>query len=785
MTFEIAFLFALLGIMVVLFLTEKLPVDLTAFLGLVVLIFGGYLSPSEAFVGFSSPAVITMMSVFIVGAALLETGVADSIGGQIHRLVGNNETRLIVTLMVVAGVMSAFMNNIAATAVMMPAVAAIGPRAGVPPSRLFMPLAFGAILGGTTTLVGTPPNILAAQVLGERGLEPFGLFDFTPLGLAIMALGTLYMITVGRKLLPAGEQHGPTSSKGADLSQVYHLEDRLFSIRIPQGSPLHGRTLAESRLGNTLGVKVVAVLHGGRKKLAPDSGTVLRAGDVLFVEGEETEVQELLRLQGVEVSFGAADEVPVPEQVADGSGVEGIRVRVAPDSPLVGRSLRGLRFRERFGVMVVGIRRGSEVLRDRLAEEVLGAGDVVLALGTCANAEELSAEPDLVVEEVGLPAFDELAGKLSWIEVPTGSPLAGATIRTSRLGELVGVTVAGMVRDGQTHLAIDPDDLIQVGDRLLLTTEPADLMRFLELGEMELVTESQEATFESEDVGMVEAAVAPRSEAVGRNLIEMDFRERYGLIALALWRGGQSLHADFARLPLREGDALLLQGPREKIKRMVDEPAFVVLSDAAQTQRRTSRAPHALVCLLFMIAVVASGWKPIHVAAFAAASLVLLAGALTMKEAYQAIEWRAIFLVAAVLPVGVAMERTGAALLLAETVTGITGPLGPHAVLAALMVVASLLSQGLDGAPAVVLMAPVVMQAAEQLNLSPYPLMMGVGLAASAAFMTPFSHKANLLVMGAGGYRSNDYLRVGTPLTIMILIMLVFLVPVFFPFVQA
>ena len=161
-------------------MTEKLPVDLTAFLGLVVLLFGWLSEPSEAFTGFSSPAVITMLSVFIVGAALLETGVADLIGGRIHRIVGDSEVRLIAVLMLVCGVLSAFMNNIAATAVLMPAVAAIAHRSGLAPSRLFMPLAFGAILGGTTTLVGTPPNIVAAQVMAERGMEPFSLFDFTP-----------------------------------------------------------------------------------------------------------------------------------------------------------------------------------------------------------------------------------------------------------------------------------------------------------------------------------------------------------------------------------------------------------------------------------------------------------------------------------------------------------------------------------------------------------------------------------------------------------------------------
>ena len=183
-----------------------------------------------------------------------------------------------------------------------------------------------------------------------------------------------------------------------------------------------------------------------------------------------------------------------------------------------------------------------------------------------------------------------------------------------------------------------------------------------------------------------------------------------------------------------------------------------------------------------MVILVVAGVFPIHVAAFFAATLVVLTRALKMREAYEAVEWRAIFLVAAILPVGVAMQRTGAAQLLADTVASTAGTMGPYAVLVALMVLSSLLSQGLDGAPTVVILGPVVVGTAEQLGLSPYPLMMGVGLAASAAFMTPFSHKANLLVMGAGGYRAMDYVKVGTPLTIVVLAILAIMIPLLMPF---
>ncbi len=773
MTLQIAALFALLGGMVYLFLTEKLPVDLTAFLGLVVLVFAGYVTPDEAFQGFASSAVITMLSVFILGAALLETGVADLIAARIHRLVGNSEIRLMVTLMVVAGVLSAFMNNIAATAVLMPAVATLAPRAGLAPSRLFMPLAFGAILGGTTTLVGTPPNILAAQMLTDRGLEPFTLFDFTPLGVAILLLGVIYMLTIGRKLLPNREKSGLATPRSDDLAKVYQLEERIFSLQLPKDSPLDGRTLAETRIGNMLGLKVVSIRRGGQR-LEPQGGTELRGGDVLVVDGEADRVGELLKMQ-VGVQPIAARQLPdFP------AGVGGVRAVVKPGAEVAGKTLGELGFRKRFGIAVAAVGRGDQLFRDRLAGRTLQPGDQILGLGSEKRLMRFVEEPDFEIVDTGIGALRELQDELCVLRVSEASDLVGSTLGRSRLGELVGLTVLGVIRDDQMRLALPADEIINAGDRLLLTADDAQLDALADMGRLELSTGAEESTLENDT--MVEVAIAPRSKAEGRTLRDLDFRSRYGLLALALWREGKPLHADFAEMALRFGDALLLYGPSEKIRLLASETDFLVLSQAVQAPRRNKKAPFALAGLVLMITLVATGYQPIHVAAFTSASLVILAGALTMQEAYRVIEWRAIFLVAAVLPVGFAMERTGAANFLADTVAATAGPLGPYFVLGALIGLASLLSQGLDGAPAVVLLAPVVIQMAERLDLSPYPLMMGVSLAASAAFMTPFSHKANLLVMGAGGYKSSDYLRVGTPLTIMIFILLTWLVPVFFPF---
>ncbi|MDY0003313.1 MAG: SLC13 family permease, partial [Polyangia bacterium] len=250
---------------------------------------------------------------------------------------------------------------------------------------------------------------------------------------------------------------------------------------------------------------------------------------------------------------------------------------------------------------------------------------------------------------------------------------------------------------------------------------------------------------------------------------------------LAIWRGNRPVRFGLPDLRLQLGDGLLLHGRRDRVPLLRADPDFVVLTTDQSAVTRSSRAPFALAALLLMIVLVMTGVFPIQVAAFLAAVLVVLSGALTMRQAYTAVEWRVIFLVAALLPLGIAMERTGAARLLADTVAGAADTVGPTAVVLAFMALSSLLSQGLDGAPTVVLLGPIAVSTATKLGLSPHSLMMAVGLSASAAFMTPFSQKANLLVMGAGGYRAMDYLRVGTPLTLLVLAIIAVLVPLVMP----
>jgi len=775
MTLEIAFLFAVIGVMVFFFLTERLPVELTAFAGLVVLALTGYVGPDEAFQGFSSPAVITMLSVFFVSGALLHTGVADGAARAIYNIVGPRERLLMVTLMLVAGVLSAFMNNVAATAVLMPAVAALSRQANIAPSRLYMPLAFGAILGGTTTLVGTPPNLLTAQVMSERGIEPFGLFEFTPFGVVLLAAGIVYMLTIGRWLLPETGMDTTLAASG-DLTQIYRLRERLFSIHVPQHSPLDGMTLRRARLGTALRVNVVAVVRGGKKELAPAPDFVIRADDQLLVEGKFSDVQHLVGVQGLQMSTSRQ------ANLREASGIfTGVVIRVAEGTDMVGRTVQALRVRERFGVLVAAIWRDGEVVHDRPGGLPLRAGDEVLLVGQREQIEEVAASPETDVVEIGPSAVGRLEGVAFELEVSADSTMVGASLRESRIGELVGLTIIGLQRAGKL-VTVGPEDRLAAGDRLLVTGEPTRIASLMEVGDIELDAEEPEAQLESDSVLVVEAVVAPRSAIVGRTLSGLDFRERYGLQVLAIWRGGEPVHEGLPDLRLGIGDALLLQGPAAKVRLLAPDPDFLVLTPGLQEVRRTNKAPFALAGLGLMVFLVVAGLYPIQVAAFTAAVFVVLSGALTMPEAYRAIEWRAIFLVAAVLPVGVAMERSGAAALIADGVANTAGALGPMAVLVALLVLSSALSQGLDGAPTVVLLAPVVFLLADRLGVSPRPLMMGVGLAASAAFLTPFSHKANLLVMGAGGYRVGDFVRVGSILTIIVLGLLAVMIPWLLPF---
>ena len=602
MDHSLAITFAILGAAVVLLLSDRLRADLVALLVAVALGVSGVLTSQEAFSGFSRSAVITLLSIFILAAGLESTGVTDRVGDLLLRIARGDERRLVVLVMLAGAGLSLFMNNIAAAAVLLPAVSGASRRAGTNPARLLMPLAFATLLGGMATLL-TTTNIVVSSLLRDHGLAEYRLLDFAPLGLPVVALGIAYMAVWGRRQLPARspvEILEDYRREEADLAEVYHLGESLFRAGVPEGSLLVGRTLAGSRFRQGLGLDVLAIERDGRVMPAPPPDSRIEGDDILLLSGD-----------------------------------------------------------------------------------------------------------------------------------PTGADLAG---------------------------------------------------------ELELLPARQwrGADLESASVVVVEAVLAPRSTLIGQTLRESHFRDRYGMTVLALWRAGRSIRTGLTDLPLQFGDGLLLQGDRSRLPVLRRETALILLDrgdegDEGRAPVPPGKARLALAIMAATLALAALEVRPVGEVMLGGALAMIVTGVLGMDQAYQAVEWRSVFLVAGMLPLGIAMTKTGAAGLLTRGLLAALGGAGPVGLLAGLVALAIALSQVMHGAAVAAVLAPVAIQTAEQIGADPRAMAMGVALATSMAFLSPVGHPVNALVMGPGGYRVRDYVRVGLPLTILLFVLIVLLLPMVWP----
>lgn len=779
MTIQIALVLIILGLTAFLFVTERLRVDLVALLVLVSLALTGLVSPAEAVSGFSSPAVITVWAVFILSGGLARTGVAGMIGRQVLYLAGQGEARLALVIMLTAGGMSAFMNNVGVVALLLPVVMDIARRMNRPPSKLLMPLAFGALLGGLTTLIGTPPNILVSDALRDYHLPPFRLFDYTPLGLTVMLMGITFMVLVGRHLLPNRDVAREFTRPGpADLEKIYDLRERLFVIQLPAGSELPGKTLAESRLGGFLGLNVIVIIRNGQTELAPKPETVLKANDRLLVAGKLDQLDEL-RHQG---NLVVEEDKFNPDRLVSAE-IDVAEVSLSPRSLLLGQTLRQLDFRRRFGLNVLAIWRDSLPRRTHLQHIPLQLGDVLLVQGPRSQLDRLRDDPDFLVSSAKVAEVYRLHERLMGVRIPSNSTLVGKTLLDSRLGGVFGLTVLGIMRNGATRLAPAPTEQLLAGDVLLIEGKQEDLLTLHALQHLEIepATVPDFQQLESEQVGLVETILSPHTTLAGKTLRELHFREKYGLSVLAIWREGRAYRSHLGDMALRLGDAFLLYGPREKLKVLGNEPDFVVLVEEAQEAPRLDKAPLAGLLMAGVLVPVILGWLPIYIAAIAGAVFMIMLGCLTMEEAYRYIEWKAVFLIAGMLPLGIAMEESGAARFLAEGVVLAVGQFGPLAVIAALFILTALTTQVIPSSVVAVLLAPIALNTANDLGISPYALMMTVAVSASASFLSPVGHPANVLIMGPGGYRFSDYIKVGVPLTAVVLGVTLLVLPVFWP----
>ena len=591
MTTEIALTLGIIVAALALFATEKLRVDLVALLVLLAVGLTGLVEPERIFEGFANPAVITVWAVYMVSGGLFKTGVADVMGQGILRLGGDRESRLIATIMATCGVISAFMNNVGATAMLMPALVGISRRTKIALSKLLMPLSFSSLLGGKMTLIGTPANILAMGILADRGLSTLGFFDFTPMGIVVLTTGILYMVLIGRHLLPDRE--------GAQGRQdVYRLRQYVSEVRVTNPSPLVGKTLLESGLGHDYDLTVLAIERDGVSLSPIGRDTLVRAGDLLTVE---------------------------------------------------------------------------------------------------ASADDLVAAREAL----------------------------GLTIEAERKLDL---------------------------ERL----EPGN-------------------------VQLIEATLAPRSGLVGRTLREVRFRDRYGFTALAIWRHGEAITEKLRDVPLEFGDALLLQGAAHRVRALQEGTDFLVLEPLEVERLRRNKAPIAVASLALAIGLVVFADFHISLAMVIAAVLMIITGCLSIEEAHESIDWRTVFLVAGMLPLGMAMEATGTAQYLANMMLDALGAYGAIAILAGMYLLAALITQAMSNAAAMVLIVPIAVDTAQALGANHLTFTMAVVIGAATSFLTPIGHKANVLVFGPGGYHFFDYARVGALLTVILLIVSMIFLPLFWP----
>jgi di/tricarboxylate transporter len=446
MTSEIVFVLCVLLSLIVLFVIDRIRIDLVAILGLLALMFGGILTPSEAVAGFGDTTVVLIASLMIVGDGLFQTGVAAWIGNKLGQIAGQSEPRIIVILMTTVAVLSAFISSTGTVAIMLPVAVSLAQRAGISPSRLLLPLAYAALIGGMLTLIGTPPNLIAAEALVAAGRPPLGFFSFTPVGLTVLLTVTLTLVVLRHWLLPVraitvtDEKKAPTL---AELAAEYRLTKGLAQVRVLADSPLAGRTLAETRLRSRYGITVVGIRRWPESRSEPGlpravtAATRILAGDLLDVIGER-EALELFCRQERAVIQSLSSQLPF------GPDLHVIEVALTPRSRFEGQTIATAELRQLFGVTVLGVRRLGQPFSGDLAHEPLRFGDTLLVAGAPAQLEAIVRSQqtfgDLAI--VAFPrdmvASDQPFSQRAWVAIA----IMGVMLITMATGWFPIVTIA-------------------------------------------------------------------------------------------------------------------------------------------------------------------------------------------------------------------------------------------------------------------------------------------------------------------------------------------------------
>jgi di/tricarboxylate transporter len=789
MTYEMITVFSILITSVILLVTEWVPMEVVALLVLGATAVTGLVTPVEAIAGWSNPAVITVWAVFILSSGLTHTGVANIIGQIVLKVSGRSESSIIAVIMVSAGVMSAFMNNVAVAALMLPVIMDISRQTGHTSSRLLLPLAYGSLLGGLMTKIGTPPNLIVSEMLRDSGMETFGLFDFTPVGIAVLLGGTAFMVLAGRHLLPRKNLAQEAShSSGPSIEEQYELQERVFTLQVPEASAIVGKTLLEIHLGSILGLNVLGITRKDRTIPAPSPFEKLQALDCLTVEGPAKHIDRLKSLQNNLKDFNI-ERVENIAALLVSDKVKVAEVNLTKDTPLNNMTLGQAAFRGRYQANVLGIKRNKDIYTANLKDFKLKPNDILLIQGEEVQLKQVDAQDGFgkltIIPADHLVDIYRLNERMMKIQLPPEAMMDGLSLEQSRLGAALGIRVLSIIRGDQHYSLPTSSDILRSNDTLVLEGEQHSLYALRDLGELMLVSDQSMDLnlLEAANVGLVEATLHPHSKLAGKTLGDLHFRDKYGLNVLSIWRQGKVFRSDYlGELALHVGDAMLLYGPREKFKLLAAEPDFLVLTESAQKTPEFKKAKLSLLIMLCAILPAVLDIVPIYISTLIGAAFMVITRCLTMEEAHQSIEWKGIILIAGMLPLGTALDNSGAAQLLANGVVQIVGPLGPMAVMAGLMALTFMATCIIPTAALVVLLVPIVLSTASSMGISPHSLMMAVSLSASASFMTPISHPANIMVMGPGGYKFSDYMKVGGPLTLVVFVIVLILVPILWPF---
>lgn len=589
--FDIIFVLALTAAALVAFAIDRLRLDQVALAIPVFLLLGGVLTPAEAVSGLSSPATVTVAAMMVLGLGLRKTGLVAAIGHWARTAPLGGQRRRLLALCLVVAALSPFLNNTAVVMVFLPVFVALAEQADEPVSLYLMPLSFVAILGGTVTLIGTSTNLIVHGMAVERGYDSLEMFSIAPLGLICLAVGLLYLFTLGRRLLPR-RQRPP------DLSQKYDVRRFVTELVVSDTSAARGRSLAQLRWGERYGVSVLGIERGDQDISAPRGERHIRPGDILYVQGS---AQRLLRL---------------------------------------------------------------------------------------ARQQRLATPTD----------------------------------RTRR--------------------------------------------------ELNLSTEGG---------GLVEVMIAPGSSLIGRTLRDVGFAQRYDATVLAIQQHGVTVHERLADVEFRVGDLLLVHGTVATLARLADEPGFIPMAEVRTRPGDRPRAAVAAGIMATVVAVAGLGLLDIMTSALAGVALMVFTGCVGVEEVYEELDWMVVFVLAWLIPLGIALDKTGAASWMASGVVDLAGGWGPTGMIAAFYVLTAILTAVVSNAATAVMLTPVAIIASVDAGLNPNALLVAVMFGASASFLTPFGYQTNVMIHGPGGYRFSDFVRVGGVLNLLMLLIAAIFIPIFWP----